>query len=340
MEGARGPVQPEDEADDAPERDPHGLRDGVRHRVEALVGGRVGRLRDGPRPRWAAASSRWASRSGRATRAPSASARASVCVAERPGGAAPDVGHTLGPDVRLHDAWLRRGTTMTVATPASVRNRRSAALRPPSAPSAARPRHGRPVLMTDPPTPTPGSIRSPRPGGSSTPAASRITAARERDSRTASQTTSAPVRRRKRAAASWSTRDGPPSGAESGAPGAATTGDGARLLTDLARQAAGRTGRTTSEPWPAGSKSQPREALARQDLCHSARGVRSGVAGLQKSRRPLAKRGGRPAQARCSGRRRALPPMRQTAARLRHPAPPDRTLRSPTSGRLAGCPTF
>src|SRR5262249_54556028 len=56
------------------------------------------------------------------------------------------------------------------------------------------PSHGGPPARTDPPAPTAGSIRRPNALAGSTPATRRITAARDRDSRTASQIASTPGR--------------------------------------------------------------------------------------------------------------------------------------------------
>src|SRR5437773_4109791 len=70
------------------------------------------------------------------------------------------------------------------------------------------PHHGSLFASTAPPTPTPGSIASPRPAVERAPSLQRTTATCERDSRTASQTTSARVSRRNARAAIRSARGG------------------------------------------------------------------------------------------------------------------------------------
>src|SRR3989441_7808897 len=63
------------------------------------------------------------------------------------------------------------------------------------------PHHGSPFASTAPPTPTPASIATPRPAVERAPSLQRTTATCERDSRTASQTTSARASRRNARAA-------------------------------------------------------------------------------------------------------------------------------------------
>src|SRR5438105_8298068 len=90
----------------------------------------------------------------------------------------------------------RRGTTITCFAHSLVRRAVSSMLRQSAPFRVSSPRHGSPASRRAPPMPTAGSILSPIPAADRAPSLLRITAVLSRDSRTASQTTSTPGRRR------------------------------------------------------------------------------------------------------------------------------------------------